>query len=87
MAEFTAEELLSGTLDIERINLTDIKSFCMQNGLEDYDVSSDKTKADMLNEIAELIDPSAGMTVKEYADANGMTSKQVQEITGLTHWK
>lgn len=87
MVKFTIKELLAGEVDLDTVNLTDIKGFCMANGLEEYEVTSEKPKRDMLNEIAELLDSSAGMTVKEYADANGMKVAQVLEITGLTHWK
>ena len=87
MVKIEIAALLAGTLDLTEINLSDIKGFCMENGLEDYDVTSEKSKETLLNEIADLLDPPAGMNVKEYADANGITVKDVQAITGKTHWK
>ena len=87
MVEFTIEELMAGKVDVDTINLTDIKAFCTSNGLDEYDVSTDKTKPQMLNEIAELLDQNVGMSVKDYADANEMSVAKVLEITGRTHWK
>lgn len=102
MVKFTKEELLDGKLDPTEINLSDIKAFCMENGLEDFEVSSEMTKEAMLNGIAEQLEgPSSTtaaepvpeeepefvpITVKQYADSHGMTCKEVQEKSGKTHW-
>jgi hypothetical protein len=88
----TLEALLAGELDPESVGLNDIATFCADMNL-DYEVSSEKEKRDMLNDIADLLAPpqeesekpaDVPVTVESYASANGVSIDEVKKATGLT---
>jgi len=80
----TKEALLAGELDPEAVSLTDIMAFCAENDI-DYDVSSEKEKKDILNDLCDILSGPVfeEVSVEQYADSFGCSIDLIKELTGL----